>query len=124
QLDATLEAGLDFAGVLLDPAERLDREVLGNDGAAAREPDLAAALDVPVGDEAAGDVAEAADLEHLADLDVSVELFADLRREQAGKRLLEVVEDLVDDAVEQHLHAPLLRHRPGRLVAHHVEPDD
>src|SRR5215211_2490532 len=67
ELDAALEAGLDLAHVLLDAAERLDRQVFGDDRAAAGEADLAAALDVPVGDEAAGDVAEAADLEHLSD---------------------------------------------------------
>src|SRR5438105_8581892 len=65
QLDAALEAGLDLADVLLHAAQRLDREVLGDDRAAAGEADLAAALDVAVGDEAAGDVAEAADFEHL-----------------------------------------------------------
>src|SRR3954470_938303 len=71
QLDAALEAGLDLADVLLHAAEGLDGEVLGDDRAAAGEADLAAALDVAVGDEAAGDVAEAADFEHLADLDVA-----------------------------------------------------
>src|SRR5687767_5895414 len=70
ELDAALEAGLDLADVLLHTAERLDRQVFGDDRPAAGEADLAAALDVPVGDEAAGDVAQAADLEHLADLDV------------------------------------------------------
>src|SRR5688500_944010 len=72
ELDAALEAGLHLADVLLHAAERLDRQVLRDDRAAAGEADLAAALDVAVGDEAAGDVAEAADLEHLPDLHVPV----------------------------------------------------
>src|SRR3954468_22133385 len=63
ELDAALETRLDFLDVVLDPAERFDREVLGDDDAAAGEADLAAALHVAVGDEAAGNVAELGHLE-------------------------------------------------------------
>src|SRR6266511_907982 len=58
QLDTALQASLNVLDVLLQAAERFDREVFGDDLAVADEPDLAAALDVPIRDEAAGDVAE------------------------------------------------------------------
>src|SRR3954451_1750742 len=75
-LDAALEARLDLLGVFLHAAERFDREVLGNHLALADQPQLAAALNVPVGDEAAGDVAELGDLEDLPHLGMAVELLA------------------------------------------------
>src|SRR5206468_2708206 len=53
ELDAAFEAGLDLADVVLEALEGLDRQVLGDDHPAAGEADLAAALDVPVGDVAA-----------------------------------------------------------------------
>src|SRR5688572_4807201 len=124
QLDAALEPGLHFLHVVLHAAERFDREILGDDLAVANEADLAAALDVPVGDEAAGDVAELGHLEHLPHFHMAVQLLADFRLEQAGERLLQVVEDLVDDAVQPDLDAPLLGHRAGGFVGNHVEPDD
>src|SRR6185503_5876632 len=83
QLDAALEAALDFLGVFLDAAQRLNRQVFGNDLAVANETNLAAALDVAVGDHAAGDVADARHLEDLPDLDVPVQLLADFRLEHS-----------------------------------------
>ena len=64
------------------------------------------------------------DLEHLADLDVPVQLLADFRLEHARERLLQVVEDLVNDAVGADFDVPLLGHRPRRFVGDDVEADD
>src|SRR5688500_8934487 len=94
QLDAALEARLHFLDVVLHALERVDHEVLGDDLAVADQADLAAPLDVAVGHHATGDVAQLGHLEDGADLGVAVELLADLRREHAGERLLQVVEDL------------------------------
>src|SRR5688572_26844701 len=124
QLDAALEAALDVLHVFLDAAERLDREVFGDHLAVADQADLAAALDVAIRHHAPADVADLADLEHLADLGVAVQLLAHFRLEQAAERLLQVVEDLVDHAVQPDLDAPLLRHLPGRFVGDDVEADD
>src|SRR5687768_13165211 len=124
ELDAALEAALDVLHVFLHAAERVDREVFRDHLAVADQADLAAALDVAVGDHAAADVADLADLEDLAYLGVAVQLLADLRLEQSAQRLLEVVEDLVDHAVQADLDAALLGHRAGRLVGHDVEADD
>src|SRR5439155_7332803 len=90
QLDAALQARLHFLHVLLYAAKRFDREVFGDDAPVADETDLASALDVPVGNVAPGNVADARDLEHLPDLDMPVELLANLRLEHAAERLLNV----------------------------------
>src|SRR5258706_3834301 len=58
ELDAAFQAGFDFLDVVLEALERLDREILGDDRPIADETDLAAALDVAIGAEAACDVAD------------------------------------------------------------------
>src|SRR6185437_16300623 len=91
ELDAAFEAGLDFLDVVLEAFERLDREVFGDDRPAAGEADATAALNVAVGDQTAGDVADLADLDDGADLGVAVQLLADFRLEHPRQGLFQVV---------------------------------
>src|SRR5262249_36732373 len=123
ELDAALEPGLYFLHIVLHATQRLDRQVLGDHAAVANETDLAPALDVPVGDEAAGDVADAADLEHLADFRVAVELLALFGREHAAEGFLQIVEDLVDHAIGLDVDVVLLGQRAGGFVGDDVEAD-
>ena len=76
-LQAAFQAGFDFLHVILHALERLEREVFDDHHPVADEANLAAALDVAVGDEAPGDVADLADLEDLPDLRVAVQFLAD-----------------------------------------------
>src|SRR5665213_4439892 len=103
EFDAAFEAGFYFLDVVLDAFEGFDGDVLCDDHAAARQADSAAALDVAVGDEAAGDAAHPADLEHLPHLGMPVQFLAHFGFEHARQGLLEIVEDLVDDLIEPNL---------------------
>src|ERR671938_1995766 len=73
QHDAALEAGGDFAHVVVEPAQRLDLAVV-DDRPVADEAHLRAAGDATLGDVGAGDRADARGLEDLADLDVTERL--------------------------------------------------
>src|SRR5205823_14289608 len=68
ETDAALEALADLRRVVLEPSQRLDRQVVRRDRAVADEPRLGVAHDRAVSDQAAGDVAELRRAEHLAHL--------------------------------------------------------
>src|SRR4051812_19844055 len=53
--DTALEALAGLRGVVLEPAQRLDGEVVGDDNAVAQQPRLAVAADEPAADDRAGD---------------------------------------------------------------------
>src|SRR5689334_20383553 len=74
ELDATLEALLDFLHVVLHPLQRVDGQAFGDDLAVADQSNLVGSHDVAVGAHATGDVAQPADLEDLPNLDVAMDL--------------------------------------------------
>src|SRR6185436_19578548 len=121
--DAALVAGGDFASVVVETAQRVDRRV-GQDGAVAHDPDLRPAAHDAVGDVGAGDDADLGRAERLADLDGADRVLHDLRRQEACHGGSQVVERRVDHRVVADLHA--LAVGQGRGVAHraHVEADD
>ena len=81
-----------------------------DDGAVADDAHLRVARDLAAGDVAAGDRADLADLEDLADFGAAEHDLAELRREHAAHCLLEVVLDFVDDLIEAQVDC--LRCRP------------
>src|SRR5262249_1551600 len=93
---AAFEPGLDLAHFVLEALQGR-KLTLVDDDVVAQEAHPAAALDDALGDLAAGDVADLADLEHLEDLGVADEALALHRCQQALHQLLHVVGDVVDD---------------------------
>src|SRR5512139_1689445 len=93
---AALEAGLDFADVVLEPAQRADAALEDLD-AVADESDPVVARDRPVLHEASADVADARNLEHLAHLHRCRDLFLAFRGKHALQRVADVVDGIVDD---------------------------
>src|SRR4051812_9511806 len=131
---AALVALADLAHLFLEPLQRpqtafVDHHVV------AQQAHLCAAPDDPLGDHAASDLADAGDVEHLADRGIAEEPLAQGRRQHAGKRVPHVVDHVVDDRVVTDLDAVALRqvarlrvgadieadnHRAGRLGEDHV----
>src|SRR3954469_10405683 len=68
QPDTALVALADLGGVVLEPLERVDHEVVVDHHAVAQQPGLRVPADLPGTDDAARDVAELAAAEDLADL--------------------------------------------------------
>ena len=95
-----------------------------NDDGVANEAHAGAALDIAVGDAAAGDVADFRHLEYFENLSVAEHGFADGRRQQAGHGLFHVVDQIVDDVVVADFDAVALRRFARFLVGAHVEGDD
>ena len=73
---------------------------------------------------AAGDDAELRDAEQLADLDARGVLLVELGREHADARGVDLLDRLVDDAVQADVDAFLLGERLGLGLRAHVEADD
>ena len=113
----------DFAGVVLEALELRELAFVHHD-VVAHQPHIGAALDGAVGDAAAGDVADLRHLEDLEDHRVAEHGLADRWREQAGHRLLHVVDEVVDDVVVADLDAGALGGLARFLVGAHVEADD
>ena len=99
QADAALEAFPHLGRVVLEATQRLDGEVVGDDGAVAHQASLGVAPDLAAAHEAAGDVAELARAVDLADLGgAELRLFV-LGLEHALERRLDLVDRLVDHRV-------------------------
>src|SRR3954471_6953830 len=97
--DTALETFTHLGDVVLEPAQTRDRDVVGDHGAVPDEPGLRVADDRAGADDAAGDVADLARAEHLADLrSAELHLF-ELRLEHALERALDVLDGGVDDRV-------------------------
>src|SRR4029450_6995221 len=90
-----LEALADLGCVVLEPLERADREVVGNDQPVADKARLGAAPDAARPDDPAGDVADLRRAEHLADLRAAELDLLELRLEQALERRLDLLQGLV-----------------------------
>src|SRR5215203_1543656 len=124
EADAALVALADLGRVVLEPLERLDREVVRHDGAVADEPCPGVAADLAAAHQAAGDVAELAGPEHLADLGGAELRLLVLRLEHALERGLDLVDRLVDDREVADVDALAVDQLTDPLGRAHVEADD
>src|SRR6478609_8271179 len=124
QVDAALEALADLGDVVLETAQPGDLDVLRHDDPVAGEPRPGAALDLAAADDRAGDVAELAAPEDLADLCGAQLDLLELRLEHALEGLLDLVDRLVDDRVVADLDALALGDLGVLALGPDVEADD
>src|SRR4051812_31836985 len=124
QSDTALEALADLGGIVLEPLERLDRQVVPDDLATTRDARLRVPSDETRPDARAGDVAELRRPEDLAHLGRTELHLLVLRLEHALEGCLDVVDRLVDDRVEAHVDALAVRQLLDALRVLDVEPDD
>src|SRR2546423_76500 len=120
--DPALEALGDRASVVLEARQLRDRGLL-DDRAVADAPHRRAAADIALGHVAARDRAESRDPEQGPDLDLADRLLGRDRAEHADERLLDVLGQLVDDAVGSDLDAFALGELAGLGRRPHVEAD-
>src|SRR5512146_1512576 len=121
--DPALEARAHLADVVLDAAQRGDRRLV-DDGPVAHDAHLRVRADDAARDVAARDHADARGAEEGAHLDLADRLLGRDRGEHADERLLDVLRQLVDDAVRADLDALALRELARLGVRAHVEADD
>src|ERR1700722_12744647 len=122
--DTALEALADLGRVVLEPAQRVDAEVVRDHHAVPDQPRLAVAGDRAGADDAAGHGANPRHLEQLADFGRAELGLLELGLEHALERGLDLLDRLVDDRVVADVHALALREfacPPGRPD---VEADD
>src|SRR6478752_3352284 len=99
QADAAFEALADLGDVVLEPAERIDLQVVVEHHTTAQQPGPGIPADLPGPHDAAGDVAELGRPEDLPDLRRTGLHLLELGLEQTLERLLDLVDGLVDDRV-------------------------
>src|SRR5437588_2076743 len=121
QLDAALQADPDFFHVVLETPERREAAIV-NRLALAQDPGAGGPGNPAIGHEAAGDDTFA-QLENLFHLSVTDDCLAMFRIEQPGHRFLNLIEQLVDDAVKFDLHAFAFRGANGHAFHLDVETD-
>src|SRR3954454_4776963 len=121
--DSALEALLDLAYVVLDAAERTDRRLV-DDGSVTDDANLRTAADDAARHHAAGDVAEPRRAEDRAHFDLAEDRLGLDRLEHADERLLDVLGELVNDAVGADLDALALGQRARLRARPDVEADD
>ena len=114
---------LDLAHLVLEALESLERAFV-DDHVVAQQSHFGAALDHAFGNHAAGDAADLGDTEDLADLRVADQGFLVGRIEQADHQGLNVLGDLVDDAVVADVDLVALGDLARLRVGAHVEADD
>src|SRR5215471_7008766 len=124
EADAALEAFADLGDVVLEPAQRIDREALRDHDAVADQAGLAAAVDRARAHDAAGDVAGPRHPEDLPDLRGAELRLLELGLEHALERGLDLLDRLVDDRVVADVHALALRQLTGPAGRPHVEAHD
>src|SRR5690242_4872916 len=122
--DTALVAFADLGHVVLEPAQALDREVVGDDHAVPDDPRLAVAGDRAGADDAARDVADPRHPEDLADLRRAELSLLELRLEHALERGLHFLDRLVDDRVVADVDALALRELARPAGRPDVEADD
>src|SRR6202012_717384 len=122
--DTAFEALADFGRVVLEPAQRLHGEVVGDDHTIPDDPRLAAAVDGAGADDAAGDVADPRHPEDLADLRRAELGLLELRLEHALERGFHFLDRLVDDRVVADVDALALRELACPAGRPDVEADD
>ena len=121
--DPALEALGDLAGVLLEALELRDRRVVDH-RAVADDPHLRVSANDAGRDHAARDRAEPRDLEEGAHLRLADDLLGLDGGEHPDERLLDVLGQLVDDAVGADVDALALRELARLGVRSDVEADD
>src|SRR5215472_4788791 len=99
ETDTALEALPHLSRVVLEPAQRLDGEVVRDHHAVSDQAGLAVASDRARADDAAGDVADARHPEYLADLRGAELRLLEDRLEHALECSLDFLDRLVDDRV-------------------------
>src|SRR5690606_32509406 len=121
--DAALGSGAHLRHVVLEPPQRLELALVDHD-VVAQHADRILTPHVAVDHHAAGDVAELRRAEDLAHFREAHDLLADLGREHAGERRLDVIDGLVDHAVVADVDAGLLDRVARACIRADVEADD
>src|SRR5689334_23641360 len=117
--DTALEALADLGRILLEPAQRVHRQVVGDHHAVPDQPRLAAAADQAAAHDGPGDVADPRHPEDLPDLRSAELDFLELGLEHALERRLDLLDRLVDDRVVADVDA----FAPGQLAGPFGRPD-
>src|SRR5215471_2371935 len=121
QLDSAFEAGTDFLYVVLETAQRRNPAVI-NRLALSQDASARSARDAAIGHEATSDNASA-QLENLFHLRVSDYGFTQLRFEQTGHGIFDLIEQLIDKAVKLSLHSFPFRGRDCHAFNLNVKTD-
>src|SRR6202167_5429479 len=122
--DTAFVALADLGRVVLEPAQRIHRQVVGDHHAVPDQPRLAAAVDRAGADDAAGHVADLRHPEDLPDLRRAELDLLELGLEHALERSLDLFDRLVDDRVVADIDALALRQLPSPAGRPDVEADD
>src|SRR5260370_5395693 len=122
--DTALEAFPDLGRMVLEPAQRLDGEVLGNHDAVPDQPGLAVPRDRAGPDDATGHVADPRHPEDLAHLRGAELSLLEDRLEHALERGLDFLDRLVDDRVVADIDALGAGQLTGPASPTDVEADD
>src|SRR4051812_6985394 len=120
----TLEALADLGGVVLEPAQRADRDIVGHHGAVPQDAGLGVAAEETGADQTAGDETDLGRAEDLANLRGALLDLLVLRLEQTLERGLDLLDGLVDHAVVADLHVRAVGHLLDLVRGPDVEPDD
>ena len=118
-----LKAGGDLLGSVLEPLQGANLALVDDD-VVPEHPDLGISRDLAVLDHAAGDGADGADLVGHADLGVADDGLLELGRQHALHSGLDLVNGVVDDPVEPHIHVGPLAVGLGGGVGTDVEAHD
>src|SRR5690242_16616927 len=122
--ETTLETFADLGGVVLEPLERADREVLRDHLAVAEQARPGVAADLARQDHATRDRADLGGLEDVADLGAAeLDLFV-LRLEETLEGRLDLVDRLVDDRVVADVDALAVRELGRLALGPDVEAQD
>src|SRR5690242_3318714 len=117
--DTALEALADLGRILLEPAQRVHRQVVGDHHAVPDQPCLGAAADQATAHDGPGDIADPRYPEDLPDLRGAELDFLELGLEHALERRLDLFDRLVDDRVVADVDALA----PGQLTGPFGRPD-
>src|SRR6476660_1977533 len=124
QADTALVALADLGRVVLEPAEGLHRQVVGDHGTVTHETRLRVAHDRAAAHQRTGDVADLRHPEDLADLRrAELDILVD-RLEHALERGLDLVDRLVDDRVVPDVHPLAVGELGGLTLGPDVEAQD
>src|SRR3954464_10755016 len=124
QADTALVALADLGDVVLEPAQRLDAQVVGDGDAVADQPGLRVTDDRAATDDRTRDVADARHPEHLADLRRAELDLLVLRLEHALEGRLDLLDRLVDDRVVPDVDALAVGELGGLTLGPDVEAQD
>src|SRR3954453_12423107 len=124
QADTALVALADLGDVVLEPAQRIDGQVVGDDDAVADQPGLRVTDDRAATDDRTRDVADARHPEDLADLRRAELDLLVLRLEHALEGRLDLLDRLVDDRVVPDVDALAVGELGGLPLGPDVEAQD